>query len=64
MAHCSAIVGFDDNKDCGDGSKGAYKIMQSWGTGWGDGGFSWISYKLWDSGTILAGNGSCYVINN
>jgi hypothetical protein len=35
--HCMVIVGYDD-------SKAAYKVMNSWGSDWGDGGFCWISY--------------------
>jgi hypothetical protein len=36
--HAFTLVGYDD-------AKGAYKIMNSWGTGWGDGGYSWVSYS-------------------
>jgi C1A family cysteine protease len=35
--HALAVCGFDD-------AKGAYKIMNSWGTAWGESGYSWISY--------------------
>lgn len=38
-AHGITIVGYDD-------SKHAYKIMNSWGTGWGDGGFLWVDYNI------------------
>jgi uncharacterized membrane protein len=38
--HGMCIVGFDDNK-----GGGAFEVMNSWGTQWGDGGFFWISYK-------------------
>jgi len=37
--HCYACVGYDD-------SKGAWKVMNSWGTSWGTDGFGWISYNL------------------
>lgn len=37
--HCITIVGYDD-------SKNAYKILNSWGTSWGDAGFSWIDYSF------------------
>jgi hypothetical protein len=40
--HGILIVGYDD-------SKHAYKVMNSWGTSWGDGGFSWIDYDLMPS---------------
>lgn len=39
IAHSLAICGFDD-------SKNAYKVFNSWGTGWGDAGYSWIDYNL------------------
>ncbi|MFM8983566.1 MAG: putative Ig domain-containing protein [Spartobacteria bacterium] len=50
--HSMAIVGYDDaawvdinnNNIVDNGEKGAFKIANSWGTGWGDGGFAWISY--------------------
>lgn len=37
--HCMVICGYDDNKK-------AYKIMNFWGTAWGDAGYSWISYDF------------------
>lgn len=33
------VVGYDDNK-----YGGAFEIMNSWGTGWGNDGFMWIRY--------------------
>lgn len=41
-AHCVAIVGYDD-------TRGAWKIKNSWGTDWGEGGYMWVKY------------GSCYL---
>jgi hypothetical protein len=35
--HAVVVVGYDD-------SKNAFKIINSWGQGWGDNGFGWISY--------------------
>ena len=35
--HAMVIVAYDD-------SKGAFKVINSWGKSWGDGGFGWISY--------------------
>jgi len=35
--HAVMIVGWDDQK-------GAWRIKNSWGTGWGEGGFAWIAY--------------------
>ncbi len=39
LPHAIIIVGYDD-------SKNAYKVMNSWGATWGDGGFSWIDYDF------------------
>jgi C1A family cysteine protease len=41
------IVGYHSLTICGyDDSKHAYKIINSWGTNWGDGGYGWIDYDL------------------
>jgi hypothetical protein len=37
--HAMAIVGYDD-------TKGAFKVMNSWSTAWGENGFGWISYDV------------------
>lgn len=37
--HSLVAVGFDDEKQ-------AIKIINSWGKGWGEGGYGWISYNL------------------
>ncbi len=37
MGHAMVLVGYDD-------SKKAFKIMNSWGIGWGDRGYCWMSY--------------------
>lgn len=44
--HGYVICGYDDTKN-------AFKIMNSWGTNWGDNGYSWIDYQFF--GTIGAG---------
>jgi hypothetical protein len=36
--HAMVVVGYDDGR-------GAYKVLNSWGASWGDGGFGWISYN-------------------
>jgi len=41
LAHAVLVVGYDD-------TIGAIKIMNSWGTRWGDGGFGLISYDIWE----------------
>jgi hypothetical protein len=39
--HAVTIVGYDDNN-----FGGAYKIINSWGTEWGDGGYFWLPYSF------------------
>lgn len=52
LGHSVVICGYDD-------SKNAYLIMNSWGTGWGDAGYSWIDYDF-----FLTRTGTyCYAIN-
>ena len=36
-AHAMVVVGYDDGKE-------AFEVMNSWGSGWGDGGFGWVKY--------------------
>jgi hypothetical protein len=38
--HAMCVVGYDDNKH-----GGAFEVLNSWGTGWGNDGFIWISYR-------------------
>ena len=38
-AHAMLLVGYDDDKR-------AFKLMNSWGKNWGQGGFAWLSYDL------------------
>ncbi|MEM9887066.1 MAG: C1 family peptidase [Bacteroidota bacterium] len=38
LGHAMTVVGFDD-------AKGAFEVMNSWGTSWGNQGFIWIAYK-------------------
>jgi len=44
--HAITLCGYDDNIKCGPYT-GAVLIMNSWGTGWGQSGFSWIPYAAW-----------------
>lgn len=41
--HAITVVGYDNTIDTPDG-KGAFKVINSWGTGWGDEGFGYITY--------------------
>lgn len=40
--HALTVIGYDDNFE---GGEGAFELMNSWGTAWGDGGFIWMNYK-------------------
>ncbi len=52
LPHSIVICGYDDTKN-------AYKVMNSWGTTWGDAGYSWIDYDFFPTKTGTY----CYVIN-
>ncbi len=40
--HALVIAGYDDNK----GPNGAFKVINSWSTNWGDYGYIWIDYNF------------------
>lgn len=42
--HAQCIVGYDDNKPTHDGV-GAFRVVNSWGTDWGNNGYYWMSYE-------------------
>ena len=46
--HAMCIVGYDTSKD---GGVGAFKVRNSWGTGFGDNGYCWISFNSFRSTT-------------
>jgi hypothetical protein len=48
MWHAIAVVGYDDRKQ-------AFRLINSWGTGWGDHGYAWISYDVFSARVRLAG---------
>ena len=43
LNHAQTIVGFDDSV-ADDGDEGAFRVVNSWGAGWGDEGFYWMTY--------------------
>ncbi len=47
--HAMTIVGYDDNK-----AGGAFRILNSWGTGWSDGGFIWMRYSDFKTSGLMA----------
>jgi hypothetical protein len=51
--HAMIIAGYDDNK----GPNGAFRIVNSWGTGWGASGMAWIDYNFFFD-NFLMGSGS------
>lgn len=42
--HEIMATAYDDNHDNGNGTKGAVKLSNQWGTDWGTGGYRWCSY--------------------
>ncbi len=46
--HALIIAGYDD-------SKNAFRIMNSWSTAWGDGGFAWIDYDFFLKNVLEGG---------
>ena len=40
--HAVTLVGYDDNR-----YGGAFKVINSWGTGWGDRGYFWLPYSIY-----------------
>ena len=53
--HAYLLHGTNRNKLCPDGTRGAHRICQSWGTAWGEHGYCWLSYK--DTELLLANQG-------
>lgn len=43
--HAMIVIGYDD-------SKNAFKVMNSWGPGWGNNGFCWIDYQFFQKEAI------------
>jgi len=47
------FCGYDDSVQCPGASKGAFKVQNSWGTGWGQEGFFWFSYDSAADSNVL-----------
>ena len=54
ITHAITIVGYDDSV-ADDGNIGAFKIVNSWGTSWGEAGYFWMTYDAIEKvGGVLA----------
>jgi C1A family cysteine protease len=40
--HAMLAVGYDDERQ-------AFRIVNSWGAAWGEGGFAWMAYAVWEA---------------
>ncbi len=40
--HAMTLCGYDDSR----GTDGAFRVVNSWGTGWGDGGYIWVDQNF------------------
>ena len=53
ITHAQTVVGYDDSVG-DDGETGAFRIVNSWGSGWGDGGYYWLTYDAFkEIGNLL-----------
>ena len=61
--HAQTIVGYDDSKGAG----GAFRVVNSWNTTWGDNGFYWVDYNFMFNTLIQkdnSGNPCIFVASN
>ncbi len=64
--HAMTVVGYNDsiwvdingNGVVDNGEKGAFRIANSWGTGWGEAGFAWMSYDALKNPSAVIGGPS------
>jgi hypothetical protein len=65
-SHAMTVVGFNDaiwtdingNGMVDPGEKGAFRIANSWGPGWKDGGFTWLAYDALKTVSAVSGGPS------
>ncbi|UCG43002.1 MAG: C1 family peptidase [candidate division WOR-3 bacterium] len=57
--HGVCVTGYNDNKMTNDGP-GAFRIANSWGTGWGSRGYFWMSYRA-VMDTLTSGQAGYYM---
>ncbi len=55
--HAMLVVGYDDTKS-------AFKVRNSWSTGWGFSGYCWIGYQTFKTKVLAANGFGPYVITN
>lgn len=61
--HAMTVVGYHDqvwidingNGSVDAGEKGAFKVVNSWGSGWRNGGFAWLAYDALKATSAVAG---------
>ncbi len=64
--HAMTVVGYNDavwvdingNGSVDSGEKGAFRIANSWGTGWGEAGFAWMAYDALKNPSAVSGGPS------
>ncbi|MGA1824197.1 MAG: PKD domain-containing protein [bacterium] len=64
--HAMTVIGYNDhiwvdvnsNGNLDSGEKGAFRIANSWGTGWQEGGFSWMAYDALKNPSAVQGGPS------
>jgi len=61
--HALCIVGYDDSRQTADGP-GAFRLVNSWGSGWGNGGYCWMSYEAVKKKKANLSQGWVYVTND
>jgi len=54
--HAMILCGYDDSK----GANGAFRVVNSWGTSWGDNGYIWVDQTFFTAGEFCYG---AYVAN-
>ncbi|MCA2227196.1 C1 family peptidase [Nonomuraea aurantiaca] len=50
--HVVLLVGYDENQPCGPGLTGAFRVLNSWGTRWGDDGYGWLPFAYVRQGPV------------